>query len=235
MSWIRKTSTSCSCSPPRLQSTGSWDNAAAWLDQVPEDARGPRELELAWRIYTGLGDHDKALASAQRLFRATSDPHALTLEVRSMTAVGRPRDALVLIDHQLLTRENPAPLASELHYLRSQAGSDDPLRDLRTALVENPDNSEALQAISDALAAQKDYRKAMEYARRAAALSPGDAALAQKAADLQKLAAGSPAPTPPADSAPTAPADSAPTAPADSAPTAPADSAPTAPADSASE
>ena len=84
---------------------------------------------------------------------------------------------------------DPAPpLSSELHFLRSQAGSDDPLLDLRTSLKENPDNFEALAAIADVLAGQKDYRKAMEYAKRASALAPGNAALAQKALELARLA-----------------------------------------------
>jgi tetratricopeptide (TPR) repeat protein len=106
-----------------------------------------------------------------------------------MLATGRPADALVVIDHGLLAMDPPPPLASELHFLRSQAGSADPLLDLRTALRENPDNAEALAAIADVLAGQKDYRKAMEYAKRASALAPDNAALARKARELSKLAA----------------------------------------------
>jgi tetratricopeptide (TPR) repeat protein len=63
------------------------------------------------------------------------------------------------------------------------------MHDLRSALREDPDSLEALLAISDLLAKQREYRKAMEYAKRAAELSPGSAAIAQKAADLEKLAA----------------------------------------------
>jgi tetratricopeptide (TPR) repeat protein len=172
---------------------GAWADASAWLAQIPDASWGPDHLELAWRISTGQGDHARALLIAQRLFRVTGDPHAQALQVRSLIAADRPRDALVIIDHLLLAAAPAPELASELHYLRSTAGSEDPIRDLRSALVENPDNTEALAAIADSLAAQKDYRKAMEYARRAAALSPADAALAQKAADLQKLAAPEPA------------------------------------------
>ena len=71
---------------------------------------------------------------------------------------------------------------------RSQSGSDDPLFDLRTALKENPDDGEALAAIADVLAGQKDYRKASEYAKRAAAMSPDNAAHAQKAGRSGELA-----------------------------------------------
>jgi tetratricopeptide (TPR) repeat protein len=119
----------------------------------------------------------------------TKNPDALALEARSMLATGRPANAKVVIDHVLGAMEPEPQLASDLHFLRSQAGSEDPLFDLRTALKENPDNSEALAAIADALARQKDYRKAAEYAKRASALAPDNASLAQKAGELSKLAA----------------------------------------------
>jgi tetratricopeptide (TPR) repeat protein len=168
--------------------TGSWDDAASWLEKIPEAARGPEQRLLAWKVATGRGDHAKALAEAKRLFEATGSVDSLALEARSMIAADRPADALVAIDHALKAMQPAALQASEMHYLRSRAGSDDPLRDLRTALRENPDNLEALEAISDSLAAQKDYRKAAEYARRASVLDPSNADLARKAGDLAKLA-----------------------------------------------
>lgn len=169
--------------------SGHWDDAANWLSQVPAASQGPEQLRLSWRVATQQGAHDQALAAATRLFQATGAPDALALEARSMISAGRPADARVVIDHALATQD-PAPvLASELHTLRSRAASADPLSDLRTALRENPDNVEALDAISDALAAQKDYRKAAEYEKRASALEPANAALAQKAAGLARQAA----------------------------------------------
>jgi len=169
--------------------TGSWAEAASWLEKIPEAARGPEQLRLAWKVATARGDHEKALEEARRLFASTGTVDALALEARSMIGAGRPAQAMVVIDHALLAMQPTAPQASEMHYLRSRAGSDDPLRDVRTALRENPDNLEALEAISDSLAAQKDYRKAAEYSRRASVLDPANADLAKKAGDLAKLAA----------------------------------------------
>ena len=166
---------------------GQWNEAASYLAQIPEQSRGAEHLRLGWRIASGLGDNVQALEYAQKLFQATQSADALALEARSMIAAGRLSDAMVAIDHALLAIAPPPERASELHYLRSRAGSADPLLDLRTALRENPDNAEALAAIADVLAVQKDYRKAMEYAKRAAALVPGNPALAQKAEDLAKL------------------------------------------------
>jgi tetratricopeptide (TPR) repeat protein len=166
-----------------------WNEASSWLAMIPGPARTAENLRLGWQISNGLGDHAQALAFALQLFRMTKTADALALEARSMLAAVRPADAMVVIDHALLAMDPPPPLASELHYLRSQAGSADPLFDLRAALRENPDNAEALSAIADFLAAQKDYRKAMEYAKRASTLAPNNAALAQKARELSRLAA----------------------------------------------
>jgi tetratricopeptide (TPR) repeat protein len=165
-----------------------WNEASAWLALIPAPARTAENLRVGWRISTGLGDHVQAQVIALQLFQMTKNPEALALEARSLLSAGRPADARLVIDHVLSAMDPPPSLASELHFLRSQAGSNDPLFDLRTALKENPDNGEALSAIADVLAAQKDYRKAMEYAKRASAMAPDNAALAQKAGELAKLA-----------------------------------------------
>ena len=104
-----------------------------------------------------------------------------------MLAAGRHAEALVAVDHALLAMSRRRCRQATCTTSAPRQGPPDPLQDLRTALRENPDNAEALAAIADVLAGQKDYRKAAEYARRAAALVPGDAALARKAEDLQKL------------------------------------------------
>ena len=165
-----------------------WNEASSWLAMIPAPARTAENVRLAWRISTGLGDHAQAQATALQLFQMTKNPEALALEARSMLASGNPAAARLVVDHVLGAMAPPPQLSSELHFLRSQAGSEDPLLDLRTALKENPDNPEALAAIADVLAGQKDYRKAMEYAKRASALDPDNAALAQKARDLARLA-----------------------------------------------
>jgi tetratricopeptide (TPR) repeat protein len=169
-----------------------WDEASSWLAQIPPAARTAEHVRLAWQIFTGLGDHVQALASAVQLFHMTNSVEALVLEARSMLAAGRAADAMIVIDHILLAMDPPPLLASELHYLRSRAGSADPLVDLRNALNENPDNQEALSAIAELLAGHKEYRKAMEYARRASMLAPENTVLARRAAEISKLAETSP-------------------------------------------
>jgi tetratricopeptide (TPR) repeat protein len=165
-----------------------WKDAASWLALIPPESRTTEHLRLGWQVSTGLGDHAQALEFAQNLLRQTGGADAAALEARSLLSAGRQPDAMVVIDHALLAMSPPPSLASELHFLRSQAGSADSLLDLRTALKENPDNREALTTIAEALADQKDYRKATGYAKRASALAPGDTALAQRAEELSRLA-----------------------------------------------
>ncbi|MGA2976571.1 MAG: tetratricopeptide repeat protein [Spirochaetia bacterium] len=165
-----------------------WDDAASWLAQIPEQSRSPDDLRMGWRTAMGLGDFAQALAHARALEKKGGGPDAMALEARALVAAGQQAQALSVVD-AALPQAGEAALRSELYVIRSTAGSEDPLRDLRSALREEPDNGEALAAIADALAAQQEYRKAMEYARHAAELAPDNAQLVQKASDLEKRAA----------------------------------------------
>lgn len=165
-----------------------WGDAASWLAQIPEQSRSPDDLRMGWRTGMGLGDYAQALAHASALEKKGGGPDAMALEARALVAAGDQARALSVVD-AALPQAGEASLRSELYFIRSTAGSEDPLRDLRSALRAGPDNLEALAAIADALAAQQEYRKAMEYARHAADLAPDNAQLVQKASDLEKLAA----------------------------------------------
>ena len=150
---------------------GRWDEALSWLAQIPDASRSARDMRLAWQAATGKGDHAQALDLAKGLAALQPGPDATALEARSLLSLDQKSPAMQMIDSALPAATDGA-LRSELFLLRSRADSDDPLRDLRSALNENPDNGEALTAIAELFAMQKDYRKAMEYARRAAVLAP---------------------------------------------------------------
>jgi tetratricopeptide (TPR) repeat protein len=166
----------------------SWNKASALLAQIPAKSFTPEHLRLGWQVATSLGDYERAIAYAEALQRSSSDAAPLALLARSMVAAGRTAQAMEVITRALPAAGTPA-LRSELYVIRSTAGSDDPLRDLRSALLEDPNNVEALIALSDILASQQEYRKAMDYAKHALLLSPGNAGLSQKVIDLERLAA----------------------------------------------
>jgi Tfp pilus assembly protein PilF len=167
--------------------TLQWSEASALLDRIPERELTPAHLRIGWQVATGLGDHEKSLAYARSLVAKAGSAESFALEARSLLAAGRPAEALPAVDRGLSLAGSPE-VRSELYAIRAAAGSDDPLRDLRSALRDNPDNVEALAAITGLLAGQTEYRKALEYAKRAAALSPGNVELEGKIADLQALA-----------------------------------------------
>ena len=168
--------------------TQSWTTASALLAQIPERVRTPEHLRLGWQIASRMGDPGLAVTYAQALARVTPGAEPLILEARSMVAAGRSSEAMQVVTQAMAVADTPA-LRGQLYVVRSAAGSDDPLHDLRSALLEDPDNVDALLAMSDLMARQQDYRKAMEYAKRAAGLSPEDPGIRQKAADLERLAA----------------------------------------------
>jgi len=166
----------------------SWTTASALLAQIPEQARTQEHLRLGWQTASRMGDQSLAITYAQALARVTPGAEPLILEAKSMVAAGRSAEATRVVTQAMAVADTPA-LRAELYVLQSAAGSSDPLHDLRSALLEDPDNVDALLAISDLMAKQQDYRKAMEYAKRAAGLSPENPGIRQKAADLERLAA----------------------------------------------
>ena len=165
---------------------GRWNEASTWLERIPESARSTDDLRLAWRLAMGLGDHAKAVDFARALEGRAGGAAAAALEARSLNASGQPTQARAVVDAAL--PQAGSALRSELHTIRALAGSPDPASDLRHALMENPDNTEALVSLSELLASRQDFRKAAEYARHAAELAPDDAGLARRARDLDALA-----------------------------------------------
>lgn len=167
--------------------TRSWTRASSLLAQIPEQARTPEHLQLGWQTASSMGDHALAITYAEALARVTPGAQPLVLKARSMVAAGRASEAMQVVTQAMAVADTPA-LRGELYVIRSTAGSADPLRDLRSALLEDPNSVEALLAISDLLAKQKEYRKAMEYAKRALGLSPENPGIKQRALDLERLA-----------------------------------------------
>lgn len=166
----------------------SWTRASSLLAQIPEPARTPEHLQLGWQAASSLGDHALAISYAEALARVSPGAQPLVLEARSMVAAGRGSEAMQVVTKALAVADTPA-LRGELYVIRSTAGSTDPLHDLRSALLEDPNSVEALLAMSDLLVKQQEYRKAMEYVKRAAGLSPDNPGIMQRAADLERLAA----------------------------------------------
>jgi tetratricopeptide (TPR) repeat protein len=167
--------------------TGAWNDAASWLQQIPDASRTADDLRRGWQASEGLGAHDQAITWARALGTRGAPVEALGLEARSLLAEGKAAEALAVVNQGMAAADTPE-LRSMLLAIRAVSGSADPLSDLRQALLDNPENVSALAEMADLLAAQGDIRKAVEYAHGASVLDPHNAALARKAADLEARA-----------------------------------------------
>ncbi len=172
---------------------GRWQEADAYLQRIPEQERTTEMLQTGWEIALNLAEYDRALSLAQALEKRTSGDAALLYRVRTLAAADRTQEAQDLATQDLGTATTPAVRAS-LYFLRAQAarragGSPDAvLADLRAALRENPDDLDAILAISDNLSGAGDYRKALAYLRHAQELSPEDADIRARINTATRLA-----------------------------------------------
>jgi len=106
---------------------------------------------------------------------------------RALVESGDAKGAQELIA-RILPGSRSSALRSSLFYLQSRLarGDEAALPLLRSALMENADNPEALAALSDIHLRRKDYPKARFYLKQALALSPDDPELLRRQAELDK-------------------------------------------------
>ena len=168
---------------------GAWQDAEQWFSQIPAAQLTPDRLRLGWRISTAVGKHDRALAFAQQLVAIGASDEPLLLQARSLASLGRAADTLQAVSTGLAQAKDPR-IRSLLLVVKASVetpASDQAIDDLRTALREDPDDTEALTAVAAAFRNRQDYRKALDYLRHAAELSPNDASLARSVQDLEGL------------------------------------------------
>jgi Uncharacterized enzyme of heme biosynthesis len=154
----------------------------------------------------GSAFSDKALAA---LILRKSGSTAASLDYASAWHKAEPRSeaaaeayARALVDSgdeklaqdtiaRLLQGASAASYRSDLYMLqaRLQKSEEASLALLRSALVEDADNSEALAAISDILVKRKDYSKARFYLKQAVAIDPDDPELEDRVKKLDALSA----------------------------------------------
>jgi tetratricopeptide (TPR) repeat protein len=154
----------------------------------------------------GPAFEDKALAA--KILRKSGDPRALDYSsewykasplseaaaeayLRCLVAAGPGYERQA---QELIARILPGAIAqqyrSTLYYLQSrlQRSDEAALTLLRSALVENADNAEALAAVYDIQMRRKDYAKARFYLKQAIAISPDDPELEERMRALDAAA-----------------------------------------------
>lgn len=150
-----------------------WDRAAETLERLLEAGGSEADLVLAHRAQERLGNQDRALAYATRLYALR--PEAYAAEYAAALLAHGQRDEALRVVEKHLSAASPQ-LSSRLLVVRAAAlEAQDPegtLEILQQALVLDPANQAALVKLAELYAARLDYRKAGLYLRQALAQDP---------------------------------------------------------------
>ena len=98
------------------------------------------------------------------------------------------RDAVIRYIDSLMSSASPK-VKSYLFYRRSflQLTEEKQLADLRSSLISNPRNSDALFRLYEVYYSKKDYKKAQYYLRQVVAINPNDSSFKKLNDALTKL------------------------------------------------
>jgi tetratricopeptide (TPR) repeat protein len=165
-----------------------WADAAKYLSRIGASFE---DKALASKVMRKAGD-PRALDYASEWYKASPSSEAATeAYIRCLVAAGpgSERQAQELIA-RVLPGTIAQPFRSTLYYLQSRLQKSDEaaLTLLRSALVENADNAEALAAVYDIQMRRKDYAKARFYLKQAIAISPDDPELEERMRALDAAA-----------------------------------------------
>ncbi|MDE7290744.1 MAG: hypothetical protein K2N58_01735 [Treponemataceae bacterium] len=140
------------------------------------------------KICLALGYDEEAWNNASALYEKNpSDEVAIQTYVEAMVRTGRTALASRFINTALGSASNS--MKSFLYYQRSflANGESARLSDLRSAVMANPRNSDALFRMYEIYFEKQDYRKAQYYLRQVIALNPNNANYLRLNSDLDKL------------------------------------------------
>jgi len=170
-------------------STGDYASAASRADAILATGSFATDTEALYRAYRGAG----RLVDASKLAQAwrASDPGSEAAAVAWATSLverGEKSAASELITRLLSTKGSPS-YRSTLFWLQSrlQTGDDAILSSLRSALIENGMNIDALAAMSDIYVKKGDYQRARFYLKQAIAITPDRADIVERRNVLTQL------------------------------------------------
>lgn len=153
---------------------GNNDKAATIADRILSTNTAFSDYESIYKAYykTGRLPDAARIAEKWRVQEPASEAAALALAV-SLIDNGKKLDAEQLITKLLSSKGSPA-YRSNLYWLQSrlQNSEEAVLASLRSALVENGMNVDALIAISDIFIKKEDFQKARFYLKQAMTIAP---------------------------------------------------------------
>ena len=125
-----------------------------------------------------LGKKSEAMEVAQKAYNANPASETITQTyILASTQVLSRDESIKLIDSMLPGASSK--IKSYLYYRRSflERSEDTVLADLRSSLIANPRNSDALFRLYEIYYEKKDYRKAQYYLKQVVAINPNDSSV----------------------------------------------------------
>ena len=165
-----------------------WADAYAASKKLIEKNSSVQTISTHVKICLALGYLDEAWKSASSLYEKNpNDETAIQSYVDAMVRTGRTAQASRFINSMLDSAQSA--MKSFLYYQRSflVSGETAQLSDLRSAVIANPRNFDALFRMYEIYFQKKDYRKAQYYLRQVIALNPGNENFARLNSELDKL------------------------------------------------
>lgn len=160
-----------------LYNEGRYSEAYALSKKLMGDKAVPQGAVLMHtKVCLALRYNDEAWKYAASLYEKNSDNiEIIQYYIEVMIKTGRTQSASKLIN-SLLSGTPSANLKSFLFYERSFLTSNEGtvLSDLRSSLIANPRNSDALFRMYQIYYGRKDYRKAQYYLKQVVSLNPND-------------------------------------------------------------
>lgn len=172
-----------------LVQNASWQEAYTQSSRLMAAAPENRQYAILHiTICLALKRNDEAWNIVSALYRDNStDGEVLRAYITVLAETGRTQTALTLINENISTTD--ADFRSFLFYRRSflRGNQEDALSDLRTSLIANPRNNDALFRLYQIYFNAKEYRRAQYYLRQVVALNPDNSYYRRLNEELNRL------------------------------------------------
>jgi predicted Zn-dependent protease len=169
--------------------TKDYARAKKEVDYLLANRQEKSDLELAYKLAAASGDKASREKYARALYEGDPANEGYSLEwIGILIEKGETAKAQELIA-KALAGKGSAKYRSALFFYKSRLDSNDEqaMNDLRTSLLENPQNFDAILAMYDLYYKTKDYRKAQYYLKQALALDPAAPGLATRQQQLSMV------------------------------------------------
>ncbi|MBQ9494831.1 MAG: tetratricopeptide repeat protein [Treponema sp.] len=171
-----------------MMQSGNWTSAYAVSSALMQKSDSRNDIFTHIRICLETRHNDEAWNLISPLYAENpADEDVVQSYILVLSRIGRTSQALALINSLLGSATQR--MKSFLYYRRSflVTTQEESLADLRSSLIANPRNSDALFRLYEIYYGRKDYRRAQYYLRQVVALDPNNGAMRRLNDELSEL------------------------------------------------